>query len=66
MTEFGGWGGVAGGRQLDAEDEFEMAVDRALGDNTNSVDECGRHSRTCRGDTKTAIQRRIHFVQPAT
>ena len=39
MTEFGGWGGVAGGRQLDAEDEFEMAVDRALGDSMRSSHE---------------------------
>jgi hypothetical protein len=32
VSEFGGWGGVKGGRDLDPADLFEAAVDRALGE----------------------------------
>src|SRR6478609_2494739 len=32
MTRYGGLGGVAGGRDLDTDDAFELAVDRCMGE----------------------------------
>jgi hypothetical protein len=36
VTDYGGWGGVAGGREKNADDVFEMTVDRVLGAKTRA------------------------------
>ena len=38
MTEYGGLGGLMGGRPIDETDAFEMAVKRCLGDALNNDD----------------------------
>lgn len=39
MTDFGGMGGMPGGRELDPDDLFEAAVDRVLGDKIRDSDD---------------------------
>lgn len=42
MTDYGGMGGLSGGRSLDADDLFEMTVDRVLGDRLRADSELCR------------------------
>jgi len=42
MTEFGGLGGVAGGRPRDNEDLFECAVEACMGDKLREDESWGR------------------------
>lgn len=42
MTEFGGMGGLADRREIDADDLFEAAIIRSLGDKIRSSDEAAR------------------------
>lgn len=39
MAEFGGFGGYDDGKELDLEDEFEVAVNKVLGDRIRGSDE---------------------------
>jgi len=42
MTDYGGLGGIRGGRCMSKEDKFEMDVDRALGHLIRSNDEVAK------------------------
>ena len=42
MSEFGGFGGYAEGKDLDSDDEFEIAVNKVLGDRIRASDQTAR------------------------
>ena len=42
MTDYGGFGGVTGGRALDPADAFETTVDRVLGDKIKADEQMAR------------------------
>jgi hypothetical protein len=64
MSELSKWGGVSGGRELDADDAFELAVNRALGAQIKSDDDtaCAMWSALANMDWRHAGGERASYT----